>query len=365
MEPRQLYFDESGFTGYNLLDEIQPVFAIASTDLDPNIARDLLRESFPKYKGKEFKFSKLWKLQSHRGCFPQFGQNVGTFANRIFVWRVDKKFAILTKMVDFLVEPIAREAGYDFYANGFSLNYTNHIHFGLTQLYRRNCIGICLRHIRDFSRNPTHNGLRNLQLDLERLGAKAGEPMKGFLDFMALGARHFTRYFSVDRFKGSDELQLTSMVAIVGHWRNLYDEDFEVVQDSSSNFFHRLDEWENITSSNVPSQYHPSASGVSYRFPLRVVTTNLVDSKDYPAIQLCDVLAGLATRAFRKNVTGADRKILNSTIEAGLGNIQMSGIAPEDFDPYRLEPQQRDGPDSVDLMAEIMSGRHNSVMDAE
>ena len=81
MVARTLYFDESGFTGDNLLDGTQPIFAIASTDLEPEVA----------------------------------------------------EVAVLTKIVDFLIEPLFSTTGYDFYADGFSLKYTNYIHFGLTQ----------------------------------------------------------------------------------------------------------------------------------------------------------------------------------------------------------------------------------------
>ena len=57
MVARTLYFDESGFTGDNLLDSTQPIFAIASTDLEPEVAEVILRETFPRYGGNEFKFS--------------------------------------------------------------------------------------------------------------------------------------------------------------------------------------------------------------------------------------------------------------------------------------------------------------------
>ena len=363
MTSRQLYFDESGFTGYNLLDDKQPVFAIASTDLDSSIAKNILDEAFPRYQGEEFKFSRLWKSTRHRDRFPEFGRRVGAYPSRTFIWRVDKKFTVLTKMIDYLIEPQAREAGYDFYADGFCLNYANYIHFGLENYVSKTLHSDLLHAYQQFSRNPTHNSLRKLRIDLERFSIEAGEPMSEYLELMAVGARHFTKYFNVETFGGSDELQLTSMVAIVGHWRNLYSEDFEIEHDESSNFFHRIDDWRKITNSNVPNQLHPSASGTLYQFPLRVISTKSVDSKKSASIQLCDVLAGLATRAFGKGVSEADRRILQTTLEAGLGDVQVTGIAPEDFDPSRLHSRRQEGPDAVDRMTEIIFGRHNSPSD--
>lgn len=364
MDRRSLYFDESGFTGYNLLDNRQPIFAIASTDLNSMIAEDILNESFPNYQGEEFKFSKLWRSNKYKNQFPKFGKKIGEYSDRIYIWHVDKKFAVLTKIVDYLVEPMAREAGYDFYADGFSLNYTNYIHFGLTRFVSEQLHISLLQAYQAFSRNPTLGSLRTLQMDLSNLARQVRRPMNDFFDLIALGAKEFTRYFNLETFRGSDELQLTSMVAIVGYWRNIYPEDFEILHDASSNFFRRIDEWRKITNSNVPKQLHPSASGMLYQFPLRVNSTKSIDSKDSMAIQLCDIIAGFAARNLRKSKNDADLEVMEMTLSAGLGEAMISGIAPEIFDPNRLKPQRREGPDAVDRMTEIIFGKHNETLNS-
>ena len=74
MPTRNLYFDESGFTGYNLLDPQQPVFCIASTDIGPDEAQAILRESFPRYQGQEYKFQNIWGSNRHRRGLAHLGQ---------------------------------------------------------------------------------------------------------------------------------------------------------------------------------------------------------------------------------------------------------------------------------------------------
>jgi hypothetical protein len=54
---KTLHFQESGYTGYNLLDPEQPTFAIASTDFESDMAEKILRDSFPDYQGEEFTLS--------------------------------------------------------------------------------------------------------------------------------------------------------------------------------------------------------------------------------------------------------------------------------------------------------------------
>ena len=364
MFAKTLYFDESGFTGYNLLDDRQPVFAIASVDLDAGFSEALLRDAFPRYKGDEFKFSKLWRSKVNRGQFPEFGRLMNLHFDRAFIWRVDKRFAVLTKLIDFLVEPIVQDAGFDFYAGGFSLNFANYVHFGLANIVSNSMHKRLLQSYQNFSRNPSILTLELLEKDLTHIAENSDDRMKGIFDLMVTGTQRFTEYYNIENFKGSDELQLTR-VSIVGHWRNLCEEDFRIVHDESSNFFHRMDHWNRITNSNVPEQSHPAASGMLYQFPLRVISTEPVDSKENGSIQLCDILAGLAARGFAPNVSSADRDILESTIEAGLGQITVSGIAPEPFDPDRLEPARRQGPDVVDRMVEIMFGQHNNSIKDE
>jgi hypothetical protein len=42
---KTLYFDESGFSGYNLLDKAQPIFTVASADVAPDEAERILKVS--------------------------------------------------------------------------------------------------------------------------------------------------------------------------------------------------------------------------------------------------------------------------------------------------------------------------------
>ena len=53
MTTRTIYFDKSGFTGYNLLDPAQPIFVVASAAIDEKRAAEILSEAFPGYQGPE------------------------------------------------------------------------------------------------------------------------------------------------------------------------------------------------------------------------------------------------------------------------------------------------------------------------
>lgn len=360
MPTKTIYFDESGFTGYNLLDPHQPVFAIASSDIDDAAAETILRASFPKYRGTEYKFSNIWK-SNNRFDLVEFAREIGPFVDRAFVWAMDKRYVVLTKIVDFLIEPIFTKCGYDFYADGFCWKYTNYIYYDLKKLAHPDLLGRLLEIWQSFSRDPTAEHLGLLQFHLRIMANSVEEEVKVFLDQMAMGAEMFHEFHDLSTFGGSDELQVTSMHASIIHWRQRHAEDFHVVHDASSNFFRNRDLWERTTNKDVPKQEIPLGDGTTVEYPLRVISTTPMDSNDSRAIQLCDIFAGLGARVLREDLSGDDRTFLDKVLIAGFGDITSNGTRPATIFPDQIPPRRLTGPDVVDKMSAIIYGPHNAA----
>lgn len=358
MPVKTLHFDESGFTGYNLLDPDQPFFALASSDIGPAEALPILKSAFPRYQGKEFKFSNIWR-SGHRTGLIQFGQQMGAVKGRVFVWMMDKRFIVLTKIVDMLIEPYMRDAGYDFYADGFCWKYTNYIHFGLVQFETPEFHDALLTAYQDFSRDPTQDCLAGLQFRLRMMTNSCAEEVRVFLEQMALGADLFLKYHDLSIFRRSSEVHVSSMAATIAYWRQRHPDDFAVVHDASSIFFRNRWLWERITNNNVPRQVHPLGDGSTVEYPLRVVGTTPVDSAENAAVQLCDILAGITTRHLDPRLRPEDRTFFANVLGAGLGEITWNGVRPDVVFPDRIPPRRRAGPDAADLMTRIIYGPHN------
>ena len=358
MATRTFYFDESGFTGYNLLDATQPIFVLASSDIHNDVAHEALQRSFPQYQGSEFKFTNLWR-SNHKRRLVDFGDHFNSLEHNTFIWMIDKRFCVLTKIVDFLIEPYITDTGYDFYADGFCWKYVNYIHYGLTQFAPPETLDRLLTAYQSFSRNPSNAHLRTLQLRLRELSDESEHPVDVFLEQIALGADLFHHYHDLSTFRGSDELHVTSMLASVTHWRKAFDEDFAIVHDASANFFRHRDIWERMTNEHVPPQPFPLGDGTIVEYPLRVVSTTPVDSRDCPAVQFCDICAGLAARLFDPALSASNRQLLNQTVEAGFSSLEYNGIRPQNIFPDSIPPRRRTGPDSVDRITEILRGQRN------
>jgi hypothetical protein len=350
---KTIYCDESGFTGYNLLDPAQPVFAVASACVEEAVALDLLKSSFPKYKGTEFKFSNLWR-GGNRPSLITFAEAVAKMEHCSFAYYIDKKFGVLSKAVDLLIEPHLHEAGYDFYSDGFNRKYSNYIHFGLTQVGDPAVYDALTEHYLRFSRDPTKDSLGCLQFQLSLMANSLDGPVQSFFEQMSLGADLFEKYHSLDEFKKTNDLQTTSMLAVVGHWRQRFPDDLAMIHDASSNFLRSKEAWEMITSVQAEAKAFVMSDGTVVEFPMRLLSTTAADSKTNPSIQFCDVLAGLVTKLHDPRLEGEDVEFMNDVVAAGLDTVSSNGIWPATIFPDQIPPRRLQGPDLIDQMRVVM-----------
>lgn len=109
-----------------------------------------------------------------------------------------------------------------------------------------------------------------------------------------------------------------------------------------------------ITNNDVPKQIHMLGDGSSVEFPLRVLETCSVDSKENYSVQLCDILAGLANKSITIGKEDKHHALIVKILGAGLGSINYNGIRFEPIFPENGLPNPLDGDDIVDQMVKIM-----------
>lgn len=285
-----VFFDESGYTGRNLLDPAQPRFVIASSRIDEDDAARILADAFPHFKGNELKFQDVWKRYRQR--LAPLCAAVGERANDIYIWQLDKKFCVLQKMIDFLVEPVAYEAGRDFYKNAHAYKYSNYVHFGLTQIGSPELYDATVAAYFEFARDPNEASLGRLRFRLNVFASSSPEEVRFFFKTAAIGAQIFHDHCDIETFRDTLEIYVTSMLSCVSYWAHDAKSDLDLRHDQSNAFFAQKELWDALTSKDVEEQWHPVANGPPIKFPLPVGATTSLDSKSSAAIQLCDLLAG-------------------------------------------------------------------------
>lgn len=352
--PLDIYFDESGFTGRALLDPAQPFFCVASTTTPGDVAEEILRVAFPRFQGEEAKFQALWRRPAHRRGFIRFAEEIARRQIPLFTWVVNKRFCVFQKLIDFLIEPELHDLGYDFYAEGHAPKFCNYafdsIHNLESQALYLSTTDVFYR----LQRDPTPATLDALRTTLTRMANSVHEELRWFYGLAAQGARRFYDHHILEEFDDTAEIQLTSVLASVGYWRSRSPEEFRILHDDSRNFFSQHEIWNKVTADDVPPQLHPVANGPPLEFPLRVSETLPANSRVYPSIQFCDLVAGLMNKAHNP---GEDGALIREIAASGLGDFVVNGIMPYDDYPHG-PPRRLQGPDAVDrLLAIIRPGQ--------
>jgi hypothetical protein len=116
--------DESGSSGENLVDPKGGVFAHASVRIDDETAGPLLadlRQQAGAVQAPEAKFAQFDKKRGREALASALAPG-GPLADRVVITVADKRYLVVSKMIDLLVEELTHEQGIDLYSAGTARN---------------------------------------------------------------------------------------------------------------------------------------------------------------------------------------------------------------------------------------------------
>lgn len=114
--------DESGSSGENLVDPQSGVFAHASVRIDDKTAAPLLadlRQRAGAIQSPEAKFAQFTNRRGREALASVLAPD-GALGNRVVITVADKRYLIVSKMIDLLVEELTHEQGIDLYSDGMA-----------------------------------------------------------------------------------------------------------------------------------------------------------------------------------------------------------------------------------------------------
>jgi hypothetical protein len=132
----ELFLDEAGYTGPDLIDAEQPVFTLASTNIGEAEARSLLESCFGKRQA-ELKFFRLIKSKRGQSQVVDFVRALDLSRGNCAFYSYHKQFLLLAFLIDFWLEPMMREDGVNLYERGGNIALCN-----VGYLTLGTCIGI-------------------------------------------------------------------------------------------------------------------------------------------------------------------------------------------------------------------------------
>lgn len=292
-----IYCDEAGNTGERLLDEEQPFFILASNNFGKSEALALL-EHVRSPQGGEPKFKTLKKTPSGINRLIRLLSDPRLNRDRVFVTTYDKRFLVITKLVDLIAETLVHESGGDLYKNGQNLALSNILYFCMPVFCGSEATDQFLQSFVDLIREKTEFCKVSFFSAGERLLAASSEP-----DFTA----HLEPFTNPELFHiwfgGIGSLALEPAIPAlfqhisewgvrsVGRFRVIHDQSKPVL--ASQEFFERM-----MAKSEIQSNF----IGYDRRktmFPLRAETLEQADSRLHPQLQLADICAGAFAHYFK------------------------------------------------------------------
>ena len=113
----KFYIDESGYTGYDLLNKQQPFQGASSIKIDEESAKALIEEYFSKNRSRELKHGNLSRRKNNWDALLSIQR---TLLNEYmgFTYVCDKKYLLILLFLDSCLEPFFKDQGIDFYEDG-------------------------------------------------------------------------------------------------------------------------------------------------------------------------------------------------------------------------------------------------------
>lgn len=285
-----LFCDESGNTGVDLLNVDQPLFALASTCLDSERAAELVRPLL-RQKQTEAKYTKLQRSRDGQAALLLFFASTDLTRETSKALVADKRYYLITHLVDKLIEPTVYENGLDLYDGDAHVGLVNvwyhagHTIFpdGAWEKVQRTF----LRAIRE--RNTTAYAEFDQTLRTAFLAAPEGS--RDFATGLALSfgrIGEFLKPFPLHTFDPAPDL----FTMMINKWMESGPGFFDVTHDQSKPL-RRHEPF--LRALMTPAAKRTFGYGTRQaELPLRIRDLDFADSASHAPLQVADLIAGAA-----------------------------------------------------------------------
>ena len=355
-----VYLDEAGYTGSDLVNREQPVYALASTTLPDEVARDLVDRCFGGVRARELKHSVLSRRRRGRGQILCFINALAEHPGTATVTVAHKECVLVGLIVDFWVEPALYLDGINLYERGANIGLVNVTYLTLGALLgiegRREFLWRFQVMVRDrtvFSYESFWRTVNELCRDHPDF-----ESLFGIFEAanMRLGVKHLWKLP-----EHLADLGDYGLLQTVSHWRDRTAEPLLLVHDKAKALVRNKDHWEALLAGSVP----PAIVGQDRRATrFRIdATLQLADSAAHIQLQLADVVAGATATLLSSNTGKAPNEpaYVDALRESSLlERCLIGGVWPSDR--VRPEDLETEGPtygDAAEYMSTVISNlRH-------
>jgi hypothetical protein len=283
--------DESGYTGFDLLNPEQPFQGAAAVAIGDEDAARLIKEHFPKLQAAELKYRALARRPGNHPRLLSLLKDL-LVHYKCVTYVCDKRFLLLLMFLDYAVEPFYYERGINFYEDGQNYALASMMSFAGPTLLGEDAFNEMLAAFQRAVREKTPEALKDFVVAVrktrwhelpEALGPLAQHAAPECLSaIMTPGV--------------STDAAFVVLQSLVTRMEEMAMGSYCVEHDQSKNLLTYHDLIQQYINHEEAIEFRQSDIA-SLKFPLKLTSVTQVDSKMSPAVQLADVMIGATIEA--------------------------------------------------------------------
>ncbi len=328
-----LYFDESGFTGENLLHEEQTTFSYSSINIDPVEAESFVKETIEKHKiqNGELKAVKLIRRERGKRLIIDILEQ---FQDKIKISVHDKKFALSAKFFEYIFEPVIAQKSSIFYQLNFHKYIANSIY--VSYISNDKLVVDMINIFEKLMREKSSNYLDELILlstKEEYNNSKSYNYIKKILSFIKIHKEVIYQEV-LELPSWTVDLSITSLNALFSSWGELkqpivaYCDKSKPIDEQKEIFDGMMGRTDIIYSPFFTDNHKP----IPITYNLKEI--NLVDSKEYHGVQIADIIATASSYSLK--LYQQEDEFIKRVRSILLPKLVYGSVFP-DFDEINLE----------------------------
>jgi hypothetical protein len=302
-----IYFDESGNTGRQLADLDQPLFILGSCDFSAEEC-ELLLGPLRSRQAPEIHFKKLRKSGRGQDRIIELFQSDLVTPERFKAQVFHKRFMLLTKVIDDLLEPLLYyHFDFNLYENGQNIALSNMLFVCLPLAVGEACFDQFLSLYYDMSNERSEEAITAFYEHLEVMKAAAAQSdfsMEWELQMLSMSSAIVRDAFE-DLPRSTFNPAIPAFFSLCVAWGRQHDRFDALCDDSEplerqAEFFQKIAELE----AQAEEQQVIGFGNAQIELPLRLNTLAFSASHDSDGIQLTDVLTSALSYYYTKRQKG-------------------------------------------------------------
>jgi hypothetical protein len=342
-----IYFDESGNTGQDMLNQDQKVFVLASVNYNEEEQQEI-KKSF-EIDG-ELHFKNLKNSGVGRRKILGFLNSKWIDEKFIILSYANKQFATCGQVIDLLVETVLHHKGYDIYLHGRHIAYANFLFYFGNFHWDKSFFKIFLQSFVDMIRTKDLVDINNFYTLAEELYSNIDE--KQILKPIIESKKHIEDVMRViDKY--SIDVTFSTFLVLCDKWHKQINDKIDIRFDQSKQLEHynkyveKMLELASANKSTVEIGY----DNRTMIFPHQINSVELVDSKEVFGVQCADLIASALSFAYN-NEKGKFQKFSEQIKDSKLFKLSNAHcIWPtDDVSPEALGMTEGKGINPLDFL---------------